>query len=148
MKCLPHAGQAQTKACGLQQETQLWSLKVDREGEGVPAGWCSQLPLNQEVLPIVVGRLLEASWAPPGLPRFTARSELHAWQRTGWQETPVYSYERWGQNQADPSGGGARTLWDLWTSGGSLCPIQASPGPDLPWAAIGRLGPFITKAHP
>jgi hypothetical protein len=30
-----------------------------RGREGVPAGWCSQLPLNWEVLPTVVGR-------PPG----------------------------------------------------------------------------------
>lgn len=122
-------GRARTKASRLQQETQLWSLKVDsREGERVPAGWCSQLPLNREVLPTVVGRLLEASWAPPGLPRFTARSGTPHGRGRRWQETPVYGYERWGRNQADPSGGGARTLWDPWTSGGASVPFRLPLG--------------------
>lgn len=44
-----------------------------REENGVPAGWCSQLPLNWEVLPTVRSQR-EASWALPGLSRFTASS--------------------------------------------------------------------------
>lgn len=44
-----------------------------REEKRVPAGWCSQLPLNWEVLPTVRSQR-EASWGLSGLSRFTASS--------------------------------------------------------------------------
>lgn len=114
----------------------------------MPVGWCSRLPLNQEVLPTVVGRQLEASWALPGLPRFAASSGAPHGRGAEWQETSVYAYERCGLNQADPSGGRDRTpRWDFWASGTGFCPIQTSPGPDLPWAAVGPLRDLLLQGH-